>query len=219
MTKAYFLAFPLTLALGFSLPAASQETAAPATAATATETPAPAPVPAQAPGIAESAEKAEIGQPYVGPTNGDWKSRCFKAPDGGDPCEAIQVLTDGTLTQNGQLNQVAEFSLFDLPDGGDAVLGAVIIAPLETALQAGLALQIDGGAAKLYPYSFCTIAGCIARIGFTAADVAELKKGNEAKLLIVPAAAPDQQVNIKVSLTGITAAIDALPQVPNEAKQ
>jgi invasion protein IalB len=169
--------------------------------------------------VAESADKAEIGQPYWGAVNGDWKSRCFKTPEGDDPCEAFQILSDGTITPQGQLNQVAEFSLFDLPDGGEAVLGAVIIAPLETDLQAGLAIQIDGGGAKQYPYSFCTLAGCIARIGFTAADVAEMKKGNTAKLMIVPAVAPDKQVDIKVSLAGVTAAIEALPKVPNPAKE
>ncbi len=215
MTKTILLAMPVLLGLGFAAPGLAQETTAPAAdAPAATDAP-----PAQPSGIAESSDKAEIGQPYWGVTNGDWKARCFKTPEGDDPCEAFQVLTDGTLTATGQLNQVAEISLFDLPDGGDAVLGAVIIAPLETALQAGLVLQIDAGAPKLYPYSFCTVAGCIARIGFTATDVAELKKGNEAKLVIVPAAAPDQQVNIKVSLTGVTAAIDALPMVPNEVKE
>lgn len=215
MTRISLPAFLTTLALGFGVPAMAQETAAP-------ETTAPAAAAGQQPqpqSVAESAEKAEANQAYWGPVNGDWKSRCVKTVEGDDPCEAFQVLTDGTLTSTGQLNQVAEISLFDLPDGNDAVLGAVVISPLETDLQSGLALQVDGGAAKLYPYSFCTLSGCVARIGFTAADVAELKKGNQAKLTIVPAVAPDQRVEIKISLKGITAAIDTLPKVADAPKQ
>jgi invasion protein IalB len=46
--------------------------------------------------------------------------------------------------------------------------------------------------------------GCFARIGFTSAEVAAFKAGVAATMTIVPAAAPDEKVALKVSLKGFT---------------
>lgn len=64
-------------------------------------------------------------------------------------------------------NPVAEFSLFKLPSEGRAVAGATIAVPLGTLLPQGLKISVDGGKAKSYNYSFCSMGGCFARIGFT----------------------------------------------------
>jgi len=80
--------------------------------------------------------------------------------------------------------------------------------PLETALQNQLTVSIDGAAGKRYPFAFCNAVGCYARIGLTADDVAGFKRGNLAKLTIVPALAPDQKVVLDLSLEGFTASFD-----------
>jgi invasion protein IalB len=127
-----------------------------------------------------------------------------RTEDGANPCQLYQLLRDATD------NPVAEFSVFGLPPGGQAVAGATAVVPLETLLTANLTLQVDGGAAKTYPFSWCSQIGCVSRIGFTGDEVSALKKGNAASLTIVPVAAPDQKVTVTISLKGFTAGYDAV---------
>lgn len=72
-----------------------------------------------------------------------------------------------------------------------------------------------GGQNKRYPYTFCSVVGCFARVGFTASEVTAFKRGASATLTIVPAAAPDQSVALTVSLSGFTASYDSIEPVAN----
>ncbi|MFC3180377.1 invasion associated locus B family protein [Cypionkella sinensis] len=205
-------AFSLGLALATAaFPALAQE-AAPADAApTATvDTTAPAVddlnmgVDANTPPAPLTQEEAKEGQIYQLATFDAWAQRCTKMKDGSDPCELYQLLKDKDGTN------VAEISMFALPAGGKAAAGATIIAPLETLLTANLSVSVDGSKAKLYPFTFCAQLGCVARVGFTADEVAQFKKGTKATITIVPAAAPDQKVELAVALKGFTAGYDAV---------
>ena len=49
-------------------------------------------------------------------------------------------------------------------------------------------------------------------MGFTAAEMDALRKGNKAVVTIVPAAAPDQQVVLEASLKGFTAGFEAVKE-------
>ncbi len=140
-----------------------------------------------------------------------WEQRCVKTADGSDPCQLYQLLKD----KDG--NSVAEISLFDLPDGGEAAVGATVIVPLETLLTASLRIGVDAANPKLYPFTYCTTQGCVARIGFTAAELAVLKKGNAATVTIVPAVAPDKTVALTLSLKGFTAGYTAIKAIPAPA--
>lgn len=205
----------VTLCLGFGTVAVAQETTTPAPAADGTAAPAPAApaattVPAEGVSMGQEVGAAPADGPgsvYVKSTHDDWELRCVKAEDGSDPCQLYQLLKD----EKG--NSVAEISLFALPEGGKAVAGANIIAPLETLLTQQLQIQIDTAKAKVYPFTWCDRGGCVARIGFTAEEVAALKAGNKATVTIVPAAAPDQKVNLNLSLKGFTAGYDAVAAV------
>lgn len=162
------------------------------------------PVTTEAPAEPTSADQVDIGQPYVPTYFGDWALRCLNAgPDRKDPCQLYQLLRDD------QNNAVAEFSLFPLEPGGQAAAGATIVVPLETLLTQQLTMSIDGGAARRYPFTFCNAGGCVARVGFTQEEVNLFKRGNNAVLRLVPAAAPEEEVLLTVSLTGFTAAMDA----------
>ena len=121
-----------------------------------------------------------VGSSYVAANFEQWEQRCIKTEDGADPCQLYQLLKDA------QGNSVAEYSMFPLTDAGKAVAGATVVVPLETLLTDNLALTIDTGKAKVYPFSFCTKVGCVARIGFTAEELAQFKKGANAILTIVP---------------------------------
>ncbi|TVP69171.1 MAG: invasion associated locus B family protein [Rhodobacteraceae bacterium] len=146
------------------------------------------------------------GDSYVGATHGDWELVCVRVPDQEDPCQMYQLLRDG------EGNATAEISIFPLPAGNEAVAGATILTPLETLLTAQLVKQVDGGETKRYPFTFCTAIGCIARVGFTAAEVDAFRRGARATWTLVPVAAPDQRVDLNMSLIGFTAAFNELSE-------
>jgi invasion protein IalB len=151
----------------------------------------------------EAQPEPVVGQLYVKEAVGDWLMRCVKGEEGTeDPCQMYQLMDDG------EGSPVAEVSIFRLKDGGRAKAGATIVVPLETSLPQQITLSVDGGKARRYPYSFCSQVGCYARVGFTSEDIASFKRGNAATVTIVPALAPDQKVELVLSLTGFTAAYD-----------
>ena len=188
------------LALGTS--SFAQETA---------ETPTEAPVEQGGELAAGEPVGPQVGQAYVFETHGDWAQRCIKAPEGEpERCDLYQLLTDG----NGAA--VAEFTLTRLPEGArevagqSLVAGITVVAPLETLLTQQLTLSVDSGEARRYPFAFCNAGGCVARIGFTQPEVDAFKRGAAAKVRLVPAAAPDENVVLNVSLSGFTNGYNAL---------
>ncbi len=165
------------------------------------ETPAPPPAVLDTGEVVEENPPATDGT-YVKETNGDWTLQCLRLPEGAEgeePCQMYQ------LVKNPQGVEVAEVSLFRLEGGGEVVAGATVVTPLETLLTQKLSMQVDNGPVKRYDFSFCTKTGCYARLGFSAADIAQFKAGNLAKISIVPAMAPDSRVTVGLSLTGFTA--------------
>ena len=113
-------------------------------------------------------------------------------------------------------NSVAEINLFNLPEGGQALAGGTIATPLETLLTQQIRLSVDGSQAKRYPFTFCNTVGCFSRVGFTQEEVDGFKRGNEATITIVPAAAPNETVDLTVSLSGFTAAWTAVQAANSE---
>lgn len=225
MTRLHTTAL-ISLLLAFATPIVAQEatpdapvTDAPATDAPVTDAPvtdapatdAPATGDAAVPdGLSMGTEVGGAAAPdgpgsqYVAAKFDAWEQRCIKAEDGSDPCQLYQLLKDG------EGNSVAEISLFDLPAGSEAAAGATIIAPLETLLTENLTLQVDGGAAKVYPFTWCSQLGCVARVGFTAAEIDQFRKGAKGVITIVPVVAPDQKVALDISLKGFTAGFEAV---------
>lgn len=146
----------------------------------------------------------EVGaEPFEVEVFGDWEKRCVTLPEE-ETCTLFQLLKDADG------NNVAEINVFGLPPGQQAAAGATIVTPLETLLTQQITLQVDGGQARRYPFSWCNQIGCFARVGFTEPEVTAFKRGVRAVMTIVPAAAPDQQVELTISLTGFTAGFDAV---------
>ena len=87
----------------------------------------------------------QVGQTYIAEEHGAWQMRCVKSEEGKDPCQLYQLLSDD------EGNSVAEFSIFNLPEGQEAAAGATVVTPLETLLTADLRLQVDAGKARRYP--------------------------------------------------------------------
>lgn len=206
---AFTRSLTLILALAAAAPALAQEAAAPATPDTGTA--APAEAPADATAAAPAADG--IGEPYVQETFDAWQLRCVRTEDGSDPCQLYQLLKEKESDK-----PISEISIVALPDGGEAVAGATVIVPLETLLTQQLNITVDSGKTKRYPFTFCTEVGCVARVGFTKEDIDSFKKGNIAKISIVPVADPTRTVDVDISLKGFTAGFEAVTKA-NAPKQ
>ena len=195
-------ALVLALALPFAQAALAQDTSQPAAqtgakaAAPATGIKAPDTKAAEN-GLAMG--KSIVGTNYIKDKSGDWDVRCMHTKDGKDPCELYQLLKDG------KGNPVSEFSVFPLPNKGPAVAGGTIVTPLLTLLTQGITLQVDKNPAKRYPFSWCDSSGCLARVGFSKADLDDMKKGQSATLQIVSVEDPRQPIELSISLKGFTA--------------
>ena len=149
------------------------------------------------------------GQTYVREVSGDWSLECLKVEEGEEPCQIFQTMTDD------EGNQVANMRIFKLPAGGQAEAGALVAVPLETLLTAQLTITVDGAQPKRYPFSVCDRQGCYARIGLTTEDIASYKRGASATVTLVPFVAPDERVEVTLSLSGFTAGYDKVT-VPTE---
>lgn len=150
-------------------------------------------------------EELPIGGSYIADEIGDWQVSCIRSGLEFDPCQMYQVLLDK------EGNAVAEVSFFNLPAGsGDAVLGGTIVTPLETLLPAQITMRVDSANAKRYGFTLCAPIGCIARVGFTQAELDAFRRGNKATLTIVHALSPDQEIPLEMSLAGFTATHEAV---------
>lgn len=225
LTKTIMFACALSMSTSFAM---AQDNAAPPAAGDAAQSEAPAdagttsgadatttpegtdattPADTTATGDAAQADGAQKpadgpGTTYVASTHGDWAVQCVRTEDGSDPCQMYQLLKDQTG------NNIADISLFPLPDGNKAAAGATIMVPLETLLTKNMMIKVDSSEPKAYPFTFCAQAGCFSRVGLTKEELAQYKRGSKATMSIVPVAAPDQRVDVNISLSGFTAAYD-----------
>jgi len=151
--------------------------------------------------IPQSREDAKPGGAYSIGTFDAWSVRCMRAADAqSDPCEMNQLLR----TPDG--NPTAEINLFIVGEPG-VPAGATIVTPLETLLTKGLSVNIDGNeTGKIYPFQLCTRQGCVAQIGITDAEIAQMRTGSRAVITIYPAASPDTPVTLEASLEGFATA-------------
>jgi invasion protein IalB len=147
-----------------------------------------------------------VGQPYIASLQDDWAVRCIKTDNGTDPCNLFQTLQDADG------NNVAEISLYKLPQGSQAEAGATVVTPLETLLNQQITISVDQGTAKRYPFTYCDPRSCYARIALTGADIAAMKAGANGELTLVPLRAPDQRIGLKISFKGFTAGYNAVSE-------
>ena len=183
-------------------PAAPAADAAASPAATAdTDKPTDTAAAAPAPGPGNTAGAGY----YTKSTHNDWTLRCMHAKDGGkDPCELYQLLKDD------KGGPVGEASV--IPFAGKAAAILNFVAPLETDLSTGMGLQVGNGKNSAYPFMVCAPIGCIARIGFSEAELGNLKKSSSATVSLLPFGGDPAKnvVKLNLSLKGFTAGFDAV---------
>lgn len=132
---------------------------------------------------------------------GDWEKICVSSTGN---C-AINY-----LARDSDDSPVAEIKIEKLTSGGEAKAGATVITPLGTLLTKGIRLQVDGGRALQYPFSWCTRQGCFARFGLTEESVSALKRGAIATISLYAFSNQNEPIVLNVSLVGFTAAFDSL---------
>ena len=140
----------------------------------------------------------EAGTVYIAETNRDWQVRCMTVNEGTEPCQMYQLILDA----NG--NPVAEISVFPLPAGNEAVAGATFVAPLGTLLPEGVGIMVDDGSPRVYAFEHCNPDGCVARMGFTQAELDQFKAGNAAKIRLISVSL-QEPIILPMSLSGFTA--------------
>nr|WP_325251689.1 invasion associated locus B family protein [Amylibacter sp.] len=155
--------------------------------------------------VAEDNAAPEEGQGYLREEHGKWQVRCIKATEGEEEeCRLFNLLTD----KDG--NSIAQLDMQALPKGGKAVAGVDMATPLGTLLTAQLVMKIDASKAKRYPYTWCDNLGCYARFGMTAGEIDAMKKGVTTVVTIASVAAPEEPLDLELSLSGFTAAWNAI---------
>jgi invasion protein IalB len=157
--------------------------------------------------VDQGSGEAEAGANYVLEMSGDWEIRCLRTGLEHDPCAIVQILQDE------QDNAVATIEVFNLPEGQEAAAGATIETPLETLLNRQITLSVDGAARRQYPFTFCNRSGCVARVGFTEAEVDQFRRGAVAQMTIFPLVAPDTPVTLDISLSGFTAGFSRISEL------
>ena len=156
---------------------------------------------AAAPGTARAAASMELN----GKAFNDWTLRCSEVTNPETQaqvvvCEAVQQI------KNEQGQTVVEVIVTRPPNTAD-VVGA-IIAPLGVVLPAGIAVAIDGNAMGKLPYLRCVQQGCVGQFIFTEAQFASWKAGARGMVTVVRG--NGSEVTLPISLSGFTAATDAL---------
>ena len=147
----------------------------------------------------------EPGEVYLAGNKGDWNVRCITGNPGEiDKCEIQQLIF---LDEN---TPIADISIFKLPDGEIAVAAANVMVPLETLLTKKFRFAFSDKIVKEFQYSFCNQNGCLVRMGLLDEDIQAMKKGSYSQLAITHISRPADNINLKLSLDGFTAAFDTL---------
>ena len=147
----------------------------------------------------------EPGEIYLAGNKGDWNVRCITGNIGEiDKCEIQQLLF---LNEN---TPIADISIFKLPDSEIAVAAANVMVPLETLLTKKFRFAFSEDIVKEFQYSFCNQNGCLVRMGLLEEDIEAMKKGSSSELSITHISSPKASINLSLSLSGFTAAFDAL---------
>lgn len=158
---------------------------------------------AEAPPVVDQFSAGERLSPSDERKEGDWTVICF-----GVAHEKTCGMSQPVFNAEG--NNVAQVELFRLPDNDDFEYGAIVVTPLETWLEPGLILRIDNGDVHRYPYRYCFDQGCVVQLGLTQDQIDSMRLGLVVHLRLFKESLPDAPVDLQVSLTGFTGAIDSL---------
>ncbi|MGE0152936.1 MAG: invasion associated locus B family protein [Reyranellaceae bacterium] len=127
---------------------------------------------------AQSRPPAPIPQPLA-EAYGHWRVRCALNIRSQETCRAEQVLRD----DHGQ----PQLALIVHPGSQGKPAQLEIMPPWGISVQAGVVLQVDGGAALRTPLLSCQPSGCEAMLGLSDQLVASFSKAAEVKVSVISA--------------------------------
>lgn len=147
---------------------------------------------------AQQADGAKV-EPSIVEQHGMWVFECTPS-DGVEFCSMQQVLSNAD-TQEVLLHVTIAYH----PRTADLLM--VSRTPLGVELPLGIGMQVDEGQQMAAPYTNCTQIGCRATAPLSPELVNTLKNGNTMKISF---GYRGQRIDAPVSLTGFTAAYDAI---------
>ncbi len=151
-------------------------------------------------GAAQAQEPGSFAEPTLRSTHGDWQVLCVLNENLLEECFIGQALDDQVSGQRAMTAMVMK-----APDNSVALR---ITVPLGVLIPAGLDLTIDGSSVGEVGFVACFPDGCMTQVGMSAEVLASLKAGNQATVTVHDF--DNQPIALPLSLTGFTAAFDAL---------
>lgn len=147
------------------------------------------------------ASDAQAPQQSAAAAGQAWQVRCSETEAAGRHCEAFQRLV---VRESGQ--RLVEFAIGFPPE--TEIARAVIILPLGILVNQDTMVQVDERDPLRADVRYCTPDGCFATLDLDADRLASLRDGRE--LLVKSRAQTGQNLLIKMSLQGISAALNEL---------
>jgi invasion protein IalB len=204
----------LTLVIGHSGTATSQESQAPKQDAQTQFGPRANKPAGQA---AQSGQPAQPGQQQPAPKvdviaeNGAWKVTCETPPaqQGQQPPRQCGMVQTAKSEKNPRATLTLVF--VKVVQGDKTGFNMRVIAPIGVFLPTGVALEIDGEAVGRVPFTRCMPQVCMAFAEASPETLAKMKKGKEANFIIYEA--PGVGLPMKVSLDGFSASLSALEKI------
>lgn len=154
------------------------------------------PVPAQA----QDTPSLPSGASSLQETFGDWRVTC-QVSESTKRC----ALSQQQAQQNGE-----RMLAIELVPGSNNTMTGTLVLPFGLLLDAGVALQVDEQVALAsIQFHTCIPAGCVVLLTLNAATTTALRNG-ETLNVAVKAADSQQEIQLKISLSGLPAALDRL---------
>ncbi len=130
----------------------------------------------------------------------DWTVTCGGAGDQ-NRCVMVQILK--------QQDQEQPFLRMELQRVSGGSISGVMVAPFGLDISKGVSLSIDGGERWNLPFRTCQSFGCVVRMNIGSELVERLKKGGALDVYLYTLEGAGS-LNVEVSLSGFSAAYDAL---------
>ncbi|WP_176722456.1 invasion associated locus B family protein [Candidatus Thiosymbion oneisti] len=196
-----FVSMALLLSLTWPLAGAGEEMAQPQPADAEAK-----PQPADAEAQPQSADAEAQPQPPKVEAHGDWALQCPESA----PCFLMQRVFLEENKEKPLISVVLQFS------GKPSRLLIAIRTPLEVMLMPGIEFGVDEVKSNTHPFHHCRSEGCLAIFPISKKLRKNLKLGKQAN--IGYSLTNGKKYSIPVSLTGITAGLQALEDAAKGAK-
>lgn len=140
---------------------------------------------------------------------GNWAGRCQDVPtdENGGTQKVCNVFVDIRSEENKEV-RILSVAIGEAAKEGQ--LGAVVMTPLGSVLPQGVAVKVDENEQFGGQYLFCRASGCEAHMGLSAEHIRQMRAGSEMKVGFIHV--QGGKIEVPVSLTGISAALDWLDQ-------